>query len=274
MATRGLTAVWATESTPAPNTASPTELSPSKDKLRPEAGFTHSYLVKPPHGMTASSGVGSVVATLPPPPQQLPQGLETICHGLLRDPATGGGQPAPPSKMPDPLVFFSWWNEEVATPPEFTPSGQGMGLRRQVRLQYSAKTASFHLYADDVNAALSLAIEHSDGTPVVATELYVGAKLDVLGRPMTLRSAAARTIGWIDAEAKRMLKRREALCAQMAKFQDVKRALASVGIHQLYLNSQMAPTTQTAVPTGGKANLHRLHHEIDALEGLLVRYRS
>ena len=38
-------------------------------------------------------------------------------------------------EMPDPLVFMSWWNEEVATPVEFTPSGQGMGVRRQVRLQ-------------------------------------------------------------------------------------------------------------------------------------------
>ena len=31
----------------------------------------------------------------------------------------------------------------------------------------------------------------------------------VLGRPMTLRSASSKTIGWIDAEAKRLLRRRE-----------------------------------------------------------------
>ena len=109
---------------------------------------------------------------------------------------------------------------------------------------------------------------------VGANELHVGAKLDVLGRPMTLRSASARTITWIDAEAKRLLKRREALCAQIGKFPDVHKALASLGFAQLYLNSGMNPTTQTVAPTGGKANLHRLHTEIAALEGLLMRYRS
>ena len=34
---------------------------------------------------------------VPPPPMMLPQGLETISHGLLRDPKPGGGKPAPPA---------------------------------------------------------------------------------------------------------------------------------------------------------------------------------
>ena len=85
----------------------------------------------------------------------------------------------------------------------------------------------------------------SNGNPVKATELHVGQKLDVLGRPMTLRSASAKTIGWIDSEAKRLLKRREALCTQIATFKDVHKALASVGIRQLYLNSQMCAPPNT-----------------------------
>jgi hypothetical protein len=31
---------------------------------------------------------------------------------------------------------------------------------------------------------------------------------------------------------------------------------------------------QAVAPSGGQANLARLHAEIDGLEGLLVRYRS
>ena len=50
---------------------------------------------------------------------------------------------------------------------------------------------------------------------------------------MTLRSASARTIEWIDAVAKRLLKRREGLCAQLTKFQDVHKALATCGISQV-----------------------------------------
>ena len=251
-------------------------------------------------------------------PSMLPQGQETVCHGLLRDPKPGGGKPAPPIAMPDPLVFYSWWNEEVATPPEFTPSGQGMGVRRQVRLHFLPRHGTFQLFTDDANAALTLAIEHSNGSAVRAIELHVGAKLDVLGRPMTLRSASARTINWIDSEAKRLLKRREGLCSQISKFADVHKAINQVrsvvvgvctcyllslvvasrlshslsplaaspsscstrlsssqcGFAQLYLNRQMTPTDACVAPTGGKADLARLHAEIDALESLLIRYRS
>ena len=194
--------------------------------------------------------------------------------GLLRDPKPGGGRPAPPITMPDPLVFYSWWNEEVATPPEFTPSGQGMGVRRQVRLHFLPRNGTFQLFTDDVNAALTLAIEHSDGTAMQATELHVGAKLDVLGRPMTLRSASAKTIAWIDSEAKRLVKRREGLCNQISKFADVHKAITQCGFTQLYLNRQMTPGEACVPPSGGKADLHRLHAEIRALEGLLMRYRS
>lgn len=126
----------------------------------------------------------------------------------------------------------------------------------------------------DTEHSLMLTIEHADGTPVRAEELHVGAKLDVLGRPMTLRSASARTIEWIDAVAKRLLKRREGLCAQLTKFQDVHKALATCGISQLYLNREMTQTSQAVVPSGGKADIGRLHAEVAALEGLLIRYRS
>ena len=129
--------------------------------LRPEAGFTRSHLVKSSPRSTARSTASAVTEiVVARPPEVLPQGIETICHGLLRDPKPGGGKPAPPVGMPDPLVFFSWWNEEVATPPEFTPSGQGMGVRRQVRLEYCPRTHAFSLYADDAPAALTLQIEH------------------------------------------------------------------------------------------------------------------
>jgi hypothetical protein len=107
----------------------------------------------------------------------LPQGTETVCHGLLRDPRPNGGRPTPTVAMPDPLVFYSWWNEEVAMLPEFTPSGQGMGVRRQVRLHYLPRHGSFQLFTEDANAALTLTIEHADGTPVRAHELHVGAKV-------------------------------------------------------------------------------------------------
>ncbi len=238
-------------------------------RARPEAGFTRSYLIKSPP-----------LQRKPPPPLEPPGAhgadvaSDVTCHGLLADPILREGRRERAPEAPDPLVFYSWWNEESATPPELTRSGSGMGVRRQVRLHYSPKAGIFQLFTDDSKLPLSIAIEHADGTPVGAYELHVGTKLDVLGRPMTLRSASSKTIGWIDAEAKRLLKRREGLCVQISRFQDVAKAMLSCGFSGLYLNRQMAPSSHAVAPTGGQADLHRLTLEIRAMERLLVRYRS
>lgn len=117
-------------------------------------GFTKSYVVKAPNPLTKAAAAAE-------PPAPAPAAL----HGLLRDPQTGGRKPAPPVAMPDPLVFYSWWNEEVATPHECTPSGQGMGVRRQVRLNYLPRQEMFQLITDTEHS-LMLTIEHADGTPV------------------------------------------------------------------------------------------------------------
>lgn len=231
---------------------------------RPEAGFTRSYLIKSPPRSTKPAPLPASVAS---------SSFDVHCHGLLADPMLHGARRPGPAEMPNPLVFYSWWNEESATPPELTRSGSGMGVRRQVRLQYSPRQAMFQLFTDDAKVPLTIAIDHADGTPVGVHELYVGAKLDVLGRPMTLRSASSKTIGWVDAEAKRLLRRREGLCTQISKFQDVQKAMLACGFTQLYLNRQMVDH-QAVAPGGGQANLARLHAEIEGLERLLVRYRS
>ena len=259
---------------------------PADLRPRPETGFTKSFLVAPPRG--PPSGTALMQTSMSNSPRAAaatsvfdaerssrlgPIGMETVCHGLLRDPRPGA-RPAALTTIPDPLVFYSWWNEELATHPDYTTSGQGMGVRRNVKLHYLPLTDCFQLFTEDVKAALTLSIEHTDGTPVRPHELFVGATLDVLGRPMTLRSASAKTIAWVDAEAKRLLRRREALCAAIQKFQDVHKALESIGITQLYLNRQMDANTTAIPPDGGKANLARLTMEVHALEGLLQRYRS
>ena len=48
--------------------------------------------------------------------------------------ASGGGAEAEPRyavpELPDDLVFYSWWNEEVATPPELQRSASGCAVLR------------------------------------------------------------------------------------------------------------------------------------------------
>jgi len=189
----------------------------------------------------------------------------------------GGGTEAEPRRavpeMPDDLVFYSWWNEEVATPPELQRSATGHGVQKRLRLQFATATGTFRLFLDDVKVPVTIAIEHADGTPVCARELYIGKKLDILGRATTLRSAGAKTISWIDAEAKRLLRRREWVVSELSKFCEVSKLVRQLGFHQLYLNRQNAPQRVATAPIGGQADLQRLVEEIEALERQLRQYR-
>jgi hypothetical protein len=50
-------------------------------------------------------------------------------------------------------------------------------------------------------------------------DLYVGARLDVLGRPTTLMKASCETMTWLDRQAGLMMQRIKRLEADLAKFQ-------------------------------------------------------
>ena len=147
-------------------------------------------------------------------------------------------------------------------------------MRRQLELRYVPATGIFHLITDDAVVPITLRIEHADGSPLQATELYIGARLDVLGRPTTLQKANARTIAWIDAEAKRLLRRRELLCDQLGKFCDVQKALQKSGIARLYLVNASRPDEKAELKLGGATDLSRLTREIRALEALVMQHRS
>jgi len=95
----------------------------------------------------------------------------------------------------------------------------------------------------------------------------------VLGRPTTLQRGSAKTVNWIDSEAKRLLRRRELLCDQLAKFCDVQKALTKRGVGRLYLTT--SKSEEKAMPrVGGETNLSRLHAEIHVLEALLKHHKN
>ncbi|KAL1529178.1 hypothetical protein AB1Y20_000137 [Prymnesium parvum] len=172
----------------------------------------------------------------------------------------GGPQP------PETLVFYSWWNEETPTPPELQRSGRAEAAHKRLQLQFHLPTGVFRLFLDGSKAPITLRIEHLDGAPVRAHDLFVGKRLDILGRPTTLRHADARTLVWIDAEGKRLLLRRERLLEELSKYHDVPKILHELGLHHLYLNRHSTPQRAVAAPSGGQANLQRLTEETAALE--------
>ena len=77
----------------------------------------------------------------------------------------------------------------------------------------------------------------------------------------------------IDAEAKRLLRRRTALYDELGRFCDARRALAGAGVPRLYLANPVAPTEKCEIKQGGATSCARLLAEIAALESLLLKYR-
>lgn len=156
----------------------------SPRRLKAEAGFTQSYLIKSPCQGHSSYADGSREALKARMLEQSTFGFRPGApHGVAdASPAETKRPSASQQTMPELLIFHSWWNEEVATPPEFQRSGDGMGVRKQLRLQHTPSSGMFQLFLDDLKVPLTLAIEHSDGTPLRARELFVGARIDVLGR--------------------------------------------------------------------------------------------
>eukprot|EP00964_Phaeocystis_antarctica_P026591 scaffold14984_cov69-Phaeocystis_antarctica.AAC.3 len=247
-------------------TASVTASSPrATPRPRAETGFTRSHLVKLDARADAEPSSDSFPTT------RLGE-HKGDSYGLLSDPTLGG--PSRSREMPAELVFFSWWNEELLLPDEVTPSGFGMGLRRQMELRFLTKEGVFQLVTDDARVPISFRVDHANGSPLQATELHVGARIDVLGRATTLQRGSAKTSNWIDSEAKRLLRRREALSDELAKFCDVQKALSKRGVGRLYLKHASKPEEKVPTPLGGETNLSRLHAEIHVLEALLKHHKN
>lgn len=236
-------------------------------KPRAESGFTTSMLLKVPNRKV------DPLATRADTGMQMYRGES---YGVIADPTQSprGLGSSRAHETPPELIFYSWWNEELATPPEFCKSGSSIGPRRQLELRHKTHEGIFQLMTDDARVPLTLRIEHANGAPLLPTELYIGARIDVLGRPTTLQKASARTVSWIDAEAKRLLKRRDSLCEQLAKFCDVHKTLHKRGITRLYLANINRPDERSHPVPGGATNLSRLGGELRLLEELVMMHRG
>jgi|EP01047_Picozoa_sp_COSAG01_P027276 hypothetical protein len=102
-----------------------------------------------------------------------------------------------------------------------------------------------------------------DGSSLEPWDLYVGARLDVLGRPTTLMKASCETMTWLDRQARLMLDKIKALEADLAKFQPLSLTITD---H----NSTLLPHA----PKGAKVCLRRLVQEIENLDAALAVYRG
>ena len=87
------------------------------------------------------------------------------------------------------LEFKSWWTETI----------QGMekgSSRRYMDLLFSCETGQFQVILDRSDKVYTLSHIEGKNGPLEAWDLYVGARINVLGRTTTLKQASGSTLEW------------------------------------------------------------------------------
>ena len=137
-------------------------------------------------------------ATNPPP---------TLAEPAAREPWLEGALPPP-----NPMLFRAWFEEGTA--------GRTSSVRRDVILEHFPQTGEFSVQVHGSNKRYVVPVILSKkGLPLTHLDLFVGAVVDVLGRPTTLRQAAnVSTSSWIEGEAKRLAVLTETLSAELRKY--------------------------------------------------------
>eukprot|EP01051_Picozoa_sp_SAG22_P017281 SAG22_NODE_2628_length_2360_cov_1.812030_5_plen_251_part_00 len=122
------------------------------------------------------------------------------------------------------LEFRSWWLEEgpstLAHPPgegsalKRLNAQTGHGTRHTMTIFFFVQEQLFQVHIDDTPEPFTVKISRPDGSNLEAWDLYVGARLDILGRPTTLMKASCQTYTWLDKQAGLMLKQiKRCVCA-------------------------------------------------------------
>lgn len=114
-------------------------------------------------------------------------------------------KPAPPS--PPLLVFFAWWFEE--------------GVKKYMELRYDMKAKVFHIILNKSVALRDVKIAGRDGEILQCWDLFVGQKMDVLGKPTTLMQANQATLLWLAHHARRLLKKALELENEIMQFKPI-----------------------------------------------------
>jgi len=158
-----------------------------------------------------------------PPPHRRTAPLGCSSAPLLRSRRFAGAD------IPEVMEFESWWNEEGPSRLDHPPgpgtairqlnAQTGHGTKHTMTIFYFSIEQLFQIHIDDTPEPFTIAITRPDGSSLEPWDLYVGARLDVLGRPTTLMKASCETMTWLDRQAGLMMQRIKRLEADLAKFQ-------------------------------------------------------
>mmetsp|Transcript_35984 Transcript_35984/g.49961 ORF Transcript_35984/g.49961 Transcript_35984/m.49961 type:complete len:259 (+) Transcript_35984:117-893(+) len=185
--------------------------------------------------------------------------LTSGCGSLLR---LGSGSIKEPKRkvsapvfgrkpLPKIFSFTTWWNEN--------------GKRVHMLMDYFPETKTWRVKVD---VPMSVNIYTREGNLLEPYDLHVGARLDVLGRVVTLRKASLDAITWLDDQARSLLKKKLQLETELGKFTHV----PITTTEQVYQHESLTKLNPHYA-LGGTVNLRGLRDELVHLSDTLEKYR-
>eukprot|EP00698_Gefionella_okellyi_P000507 TRINITY_DN10460_c0_g1_i1.p1 TRINITY_DN10460_c0_g1~~TRINITY_DN10460_c0_g1_i1.p1 ORF type:complete len:649 (-),score=110.03 TRINITY_DN10460_c0_g1_i1:1207-3153(-) len=109
------------------------------------------------------------------------------------------------------LVFDAWFFE-----------GGARGKRRDVLVEFDTFTGRGRISIDGRLLDSNEPLRSQSGRELQAWDLFVGAKISLLGRQVTLQRASQTTAKWIEIKAKRFERFLELLKGELSKYETVK----------------------------------------------------
>jgi len=144
--------------------------------------------------------------------------------------------------VPDLLAFKSWYNER--------------GEKHYMDIIFKTDSG-FHVIVQKDIAFDLPDIVGPGGKPVECWDLYVGSKLNILGKPTILKQADCQTGEWIEQQARRLRKERDELENRLRKFTTV---------------PERPRVLNLTSKAKGAINLRALMDEIGRIRQLLCKY--
>ncbi|GMH36404.1 hypothetical protein BSKO_04272 [Bryopsis sp. KO-2023] len=165
------------------------------------------------------------------------------------------------------LCFKSWWNEDLESA-DLTfrdngwQAGGGLG-KRYIGLKFDLAQKNFHVQIDSTQQSVKISnmkhVTAKNGSPLQCWDLHVGAKLDILGKTVTLMQASLETSLWIDSHKKKMARLKAELEELVKKYR-----------YRPFVNA-IAISKESKLPGG--ASLRSLIDQISHIIQVLADFR-
>ncbi|DBA04525.1 TPA: hypothetical protein N0F65_011073 [Lagenidium giganteum] len=154
------------------------------------------------------------------------------------------------------MCFHAWWTERT----------QQTTKKSLVHIYFSIPTKHFQVVLEDTENVFTIShiVNHTNGKVLECWDLYVGARIMILGRLTTLMQASMLTSQWLDMHHKALQKQKEQLQTELLKYDmhdcHGRKALKRIDCANPH---RSAPGT----------SLRQLRNDIDDLKHKLSKYR-